>query len=246
MSATTHARAEFALAKIGTKWKGNSELAAVTAATEIGRLTGKMVGYERAKMAVRTGFVVRRVDEKHWQAVSGAYQSGRATLSTLADLQEEYFSVADNDNLIEPTVFEWEDPSKIPVRDWLYGKHLIRRHVSATIASGAVGKTSLKIVEALALVTGKDLLGQEVPKRLNVWLFNLEDDMIELRRRVSAAMIHYGITAADIGDRLHIDGEKPLLITKTDHRGTTINVPVVDAIEFSVGSGAARNSANRS
>jgi hypothetical protein len=31
------------------------------------------------------------------------------------------------------------------------------------------------------------------PKKLNVWLFNLEDDMIELRRRVSAAMIHYNI-----------------------------------------------------
>ena len=107
---------------------------------------------------------------------------------------------------------------------------LIRRHVSATIASGAVGKTSLKIVEALALVTGKALLGREVPKKLNVWLFNLEDDMIELRRRVSAAMIHYGIKPADIGDRLHIDGERSLLITKTDHHGTKINVPIVDAI----------------
>jgi hypothetical protein len=50
---------------------------------------------------------------------------------------------AANDNLpsFEPTVFEWEDPTKLPVRDWIYGKHLIRRHVSATIASGAVGKS---------------------------------------------------------------------------------------------------------
>jgi RecA-family ATPase len=208
---------ERATAKICTKWKGNSELAAVTAATEIGRLTGKIVGYERAKMAVQRGFDVRRVDEKHWQAVFGAFQNGRGSLSTNAELREEYFPAA-NDNLIEPTVFEWEDPSKLPVRDWLYGKHLIRRHVSATIASGAVGKTSLKIVEALALVTGRALLGQAVPKRLNVWLFNLEDDMIELRRRVSAAMIHYNIKPAEIGDRLHIDGEKSLVITKTTRR----------------------------
>jgi hypothetical protein len=60
--------------------------------------------------------------------------------------------VAANDNKFEhfePTVFEWEDPTELPVRDWIYGRHLIRRHVSATIASGAVGKTSLKIVEAL-------------------------------------------------------------------------------------------------
>lgn len=227
---TLHARGEHLLTKIGAKWKGKSELAATTAATEIGRWTGKLLGYERAKDAVRAGFNVRRIDEKHWQAVSGAFENGRSTLSTLVELQDEYFPAAANDNLIEPTVFEWEDPSTIPVRDWLYGKHLIRRHVSATIASGAVGKTSLKIVEALALVTGKALLGQEVPKRLNVWLFNLEDDLIELRRRVSAAMIYFNIKPADIGDRLHIDGEKSLLITKTDHRGTTINVPIVDEI----------------
>jgi hypothetical protein len=28
---------------------------------------------------------------------------------------------------------------------WIYGKHLIRRHVSATIASGAVGKRIISI-----------------------------------------------------------------------------------------------------
>jgi RecA-family ATPase len=140
--------------------------------------------------------------------------------------------VAANDNLplFEPTVFEWEDPTALPVRDWIYGKHLIRRHVSATIASGAVDKTSLKIVGALALATGRALLGQDVPKRSRVWLFNLEDDMVELRRRVSAAMIHYKIKPEDIGDRLHIDGEKSLVITKTTRQGTVINVPVVDAV----------------
>ena len=36
--------------------------------------------------------------------------------------------------------------------------------VSMTIASGAVGKTSLKIVEGLALATGRPLLGVDVPK----------------------------------------------------------------------------------
>jgi hypothetical protein len=129
-----------------------------------------------------------------------------------------------------PTAFEWQDPTTIPLRDWIYGKHLLRGIVSMTIASGAVGKTSLKIVEALALATGRSLLGQEVPKPSRVWLFNLEDDMVELRRRVSAAMIYYNIKPDDIGDRLLIDGEKSLLITKTDHRGTKINLPVINAV----------------
>jgi hypothetical protein len=231
---TAFERGEFVLAKIATQWNKNNKSvsAAVTAAGEIGRAhVGNMVAFEQAITSLERGFKVRLIDERHWLEVYGAFQNGRASAVTYADLHEQYFSVPANANFIEPTVFEWADPAKIPVRDWLYGKHLIRRHVSATIASGAVGKTSLKIVEALALVTGKGLLGYEVPKKpLNVWLFNLEDDMTELRRRVSAAMIHYNIKPEDIGDRLHIDGEKSLLITKTDHRGTTINVPVVDAI----------------
>jgi AAA domain len=130
----------------------------------------------------------------------------------------------------EPTPFEWQEPSTIPLRDWIYGKHMLRGIVSMTIASGAVGKTSLKIVEALALATGRPLLGQEVPKRSRVWLFNLEDDLIELRRRVTAAMMHYNIKPEDVGDRLLIDAEKSLVITRTDNKGTTIVEPVVNAV----------------
>jgi hypothetical protein len=228
---TVHSRGEFALAKISTKWgRSKSEIVAATAALEIGQLiAGSFVGFERASTAVRRGFNVRLLDEKHWPTVYEAFQSGRSSPVTNAELRERYFPIAAND-LIEPTVFEWEDPTKIPVRDWIYGKHLLRGIVSMTIASGAVGKTSLKIVEALALVTGRPLLGQAVPKRSRVWLFNLEDDLVELRRRVTAAMIYYTIKPEDIGDRLHIDGEKSLLITKTDHNGTKINVPVVDAM----------------
>jgi hypothetical protein len=57
--------------------------------------------------------------------------------------------------------------------------------------TGAVGKTSLKIVEALALATGRSLLGQDVPKRFGC--STSKTYMTELRRRVSAAMIYYNI-----------------------------------------------------
>jgi AAA domain len=228
----TRSKGEIALSKISIAWKGNNLTAAKDAAFEIGRLTaGGMLAYHKGEEFWKRRFKVQLVDEKWWSTVHEAFQSGRGSLTTMDDLLEQYFHVAANDNeLFEPTVFEWEDPTKLPVRDWIYGRHLIRRHVSATIASGAVGKTSLKIVEALALATGRALLGQDVPKRSRVWLFNLEDDVIELRRRVSAAMIHYKIKPEDIGDRLHIDGEKSLLITTTTRQGTVIRTPVVDAL----------------
>jgi AAA domain len=201
---TSRSKGEIALSKISIAWKGNSLDAARTAAFELGKLTaGGMLAYHKADEFWKRRFAVQLVDEKWWSTVHEAFQSGRSSLVTMNDLLEQYFPVAANDNeYFEPTVFEWEDPSTIPLRDWIYGRRLLRGIASMTIASGAVGKTSLKIVEALALATGRPLLGHDVPKRSRVWLFNLEDDMIELRRRVTAAMMYHKIKPQDIGDRL--------------------------------------------
>jgi len=218
--------------RINDGWKGDFVADATSAAFQYGLLvSARMLPQDRAEILLRTHFDIRKVDESYWAPVWQSFLCGRDSDMTFAELSERIFPEPANDNkFFKPTVFEWSDPAAIPVRDWIYGKHLIRRHVSATIASGAVGKTSLKIVEALALATGRPLLGIDIPKRSRVWLFNLEDDMIELRRRVSAAMIHYGIKPDDIGDRLMIDGEKSLLITETDHKGTKINVPIINAL----------------
>jgi hypothetical protein len=220
--------------RINDGWKGDFVADATAAAFQYGLLvSARMLPQERAEKLLKHQFEYRKVDDSYWSPIWQNFLCGRDSDMTYAELKERMFPDPVNENTLpffEPTVFEWEDPATIPVRDWIYGKHLIRRHVSATIASGAVGKTSLKIVEALALATGRPLLGVDVPKRSKVWLFNLEDDLLEIRRRVSAAMIHYNIKPADIGDRLMIDGEKSLLITSTDNKGTKINVPVVEAV----------------
>src|SRR4051794_40314849 len=62
-------------------------------------------------------------------------------------------------SLIRAAPFHWCDPVSIPLRKWIYGRHYIRRFVSTTVAPGGVGKSSLGIVEALAIVSGRDLLG---------------------------------------------------------------------------------------
>ena len=221
--------------RINDGWKGDFVADATAAAFQYGLLvSGGMLPQDRAEILLKLHFKQRKVDDTYWSSVWQTFLCGRDSGISHAELKERMAPVsAANDNgplSFEPTVFEWSDPVAIPVRDWIYGKHLIRRHVSATIASGAVGKTSLKIVEALALASGRPLLGVNVPKRSKVWLFNLEDDLIELRRRVSAAMIHYGLTPEDIGDRLMIDGEKSLLITTTTREGTKIRMPVVEAV----------------
>lgn len=54
--------------------------------------------------------------------------------------------------------FIWRDPATIPRRQWPYGRHHIRKFVSATFAPGGVGKSSLVMGEAQAMASGKPLL----------------------------------------------------------------------------------------
>jgi RecA-family ATPase len=108
------------------------------------------------------------------------------------------------DNTAPPifaTPYIWKDPATLPCREWLYGDLLIRKFVTTTVAPGGVGKSSLGAVESLAQVSGKDLLGVCPPRRLRVWLWNLEDPQEETERKIQAAAMHYGVTAEDIGYR---------------------------------------------
>jgi hypothetical protein len=98
----------------------------------------------------------------------------------------------------EATEFVWRDPSSIPPCPWVYGRHLIRKQISVTVAPGAVGKSSLSICEALSMASGRRLLGDWTADHLKVWLFNLEDPRDEMDRRLVAAMQHHGVRPEEI------------------------------------------------
>ena len=104
-----------------------------------------------------------------------------------------------------PTVYDMFDEASIEPRRWIYGNHYLRSFVSVLASAGGVGKTSLQIVEALAIVTGKPLLGEAVKEQTNVWIVNLEDPLEEIQRRVLAAMKHYGIHADEVRGKLFVN-----------------------------------------
>ncbi len=70
--------------------------------------------------------------------------------------------------IITLTPYVWRAPTTIPMRQWLYGKHYIRKFLSATLAAGGLGKSSLDLVEAIAMAAMLNLLGVPVPDRLRV------------------------------------------------------------------------------
>lgn len=136
---------------------------------------------------------------------------------------------------LKPTPFEWTDPATIPPREWVYDTHLIRKFVSLTVSPGGLGKSSLALVEALSMVTGRALLTDahlhEGP--LRVWYWNGEDPQDETKRRVMAACKHYGITSEALGGRLFTDSgrDTPFVLGEINREGIVLNDPLFDQIE---------------
>jgi len=128
--------------------------------------------------------------------------------------------------------FVWRDPATIPRRQWVYGRRLIRKFVSATFAPGGVGKSALELAEAMAMASGRPLLGVKPRERLRVGYWNGEDPFEETERRAAAASILHGLCADDLEGWLHLGSgrEDEVIIAQQTSSGATLLVPNVEAI----------------
>ena len=128
--------------------------------------------------------------------------------------------------------FVWRDPSTMPRRQWLYGRHLIRKFVSATFAPGGVGKSALVLAEAMAMASGKPLLGSRPRGRLRVGYWNGEDPYEETERRAHAAAILHDLTADDVDGWLHLGSgrDDEVVIAEQMSSGAVIIGPNVEAV----------------
>lgn len=148
-----------------------------------------------------------------------------------------------HDRILNPNRFaqcyEWTEPQDIKPRHYHYGRHFIAGYCTATIATGGIGKSSLTAAEALAMVSGKPLLGVQPPRRCSVWLWSLEEDRDEQRRKIQSCAKHYGLTRQDVCAKeegkhfgLYADTMSTSLQTTIPTReGIQINEPVFENIE---------------
>lgn len=155
-----------------------------------------------------------------------------ATMTEYRAMQSEEGEETPAEGAFMATPYAWIDPSKIPPRDVLYGKHYYRKFLSATVSPGGLGKSSNAVVEALAMVTNRDLLNEQPQRELSVWYWNGEDPLEELQRRVAAACIHYKIGPDDLGGRLYVDSgrDKEIVIAKETRGEMVIAFPLVEAL----------------
>jgi RecA-family ATPase len=140
-----------------------------------------------------------------------------------------------NNKILELHRFEPFDVALLPPRVWLYGKHYQRRTVSMTAGPGGMGKSSLDLVEAIAMATCRNLLGEQPEERLRVWYHNGEDPLDEIKRRVAAICQYYKIPQEELPGYLWITSgnEFPLRVAR-GYTNLEINTVLVRQISAAI------------
>jgi len=117
----------------------------------------------------------------------------------------------------------------IPPTPWLHGERLLRGQVSVLTGGGGIGKTALTTTVAVSLASGINLIDPSntnprwmlhEPEPINVFLYNLEDDITESTRRLKAVLLHHKIDKAALMRRLEVgDGTvKRLVVAIADKK----------------------------
>jgi hypothetical protein len=140
---------------------------------------------------------------------------------------------------LKPTAFKRINAWDMPPRQFVYKRHYIRKFISASIAPGGVGKSTVAIAEAVAMATGKDLLGHSVIEPLKVWYWNGEDPFDELQRRFLAVIQHFNLTNDDLNlleQNLFFDSGRNLeiKIAFQEKNGVRIAAPIYNAVRDAI------------
>ena len=123
------------------------------------------------------------------------------------------------------------NPSDIPQRRWLLGRRLIRGYITETIAPGGTGKSTFTLQEAVALVTGNQITGSEVYERGSVWVWNNEDPIDEMHRRIAAISMNWGIDIREITGGIFLNsGFDRRLVVAEERNGVAVATPDVEGL----------------
>ena len=82
---------------------------------------------------------------------------------------------------------------EIETRPWIFGNILLNRTVTAVFAGPGGGKSMLKLIIAAHLAVGKDFLGYTCHKGGRSIVFDAEDDVKEMSRRLHAICFVFGL-----------------------------------------------------
>lgn len=176
------------------------------------------------------GYTHEQTASEFMVAVAGARIKGFAQEGAPADATpsaEILAAIEARREALAPRPLNLGNIMQLAPRDWVYGRHLIRKFISVTVAAGGTGKTALTLAEAMAMATGRPLLGQET-KKLRVWVWNLEDPLEELERRFAAICQLYQVAPEEYEGSLFVNsGRDSSLVFAETQRGEAVLTPAV-------------------
>jgi hypothetical protein len=92
---------------------------------------------------------------------------------------------------------------RIAPRPWAYGRFLLFGSAAVIGAVDGGGKGAIAVVMALAVITGRPLLGERVWRTGPVAIISYEDDLDEWHRRIAAACQHYDLDYQAVLANIH-------------------------------------------
>jgi len=137
------------------------------------------------------------------------------------------------------------DPKNIPVREWIVSPRLPCGDVAQCVGEPGVSKSTLMLRDGLAIASGredilrgKDELGRPIsPERLHksgaVLIYNAEDRLDEMERRLAAAQRHFSVeeTQHPIILWSGVDGQKLTIVQRDSERSVVKRAPGADLLE---------------
>jgi RecA-family ATPase len=83
--------------------------------------------------------------------------------------------------------------ANLPPRPWAYGNFLLFGQAAALGGVDGSGKGSMAVSMAVAMISGRPLLGERVWRTGPVVIISYEDDCVEWHRRIAAACDHHAV-----------------------------------------------------
>ncbi|MGD9168493.1 MAG: AAA family ATPase [Candidatus Thiodiazotropha sp.] len=96
------------------------------------------------------------------------------------------------------------DLTKLTPRPWLYGHLVLQGYLAILHGPGGVGKSMLALTHLLAMASGRNLIGEQPVRPLNVMYVCNEDDLMEIKRRLAAIAQYFQINLKELPGRLTI------------------------------------------
>jgi len=127
-----------------------------------------------------------------------------------------------------------------PPRDKLLGNTFCKEFLSGLISPGGIGKTSVRLLQAVAVSCGRTdangigISGERVYKRSKVLILCLEDSEKELNRRLWALALHYGILPEELDGWLYVDTPIGLKLATINNKKQRISGGLEQAVRDAI------------